>query len=338
MADSSKRGTDHSGTGSAGARRSPHRVHSTFCAIDIGGTGSRVLLIDGEGRHSIAEFERPSKAESALATVERIVVETKKRYALPEIRKVRVGATGFNGVVPDIDGLGERLARRVRLVDLIVADDSVSWALGALGDEPGVVVAMGTGLVALGVGANGQLSHVDGSGPFLGDRGSGWWVGRQGLIAAIASAEGRAGGSAMLLDAARDSFGDLAALPDRLRNDANPHATIATFAVDVVLAAEAQDDEARRILNDVGRHTATAVIAAARRAELPARHKLVLVGGLSKAVGLFADSLRERLANQGFDPDLDEPVSDALSGALRLHVVASNSGLVRHWSRKESTQ
>lgn len=321
-----------------GAGRTAKSVPATFCAIDIGGTGSRVLLVDGEGRHRVAEFERPTTAESALTTVERTVIETKKLFALPEIRKVRAGVTGFNGVVPDIDGLGERLAHEVRLVDLIVADDSVSWALGALGGESGVVVAMGTGLVALGVGAEGQLAHVDGSGPHLGDRGSGWWAGRQGLIAAIAFAEQRTGGSAMLLEMARSRFGDLTVLPEQLRNDPNPAATIATFAVDVVRAAEAHDAEARLILHAIGRNTATAAAAAARRAGLPARYRLILVGGLSKAISLFSGPLLETLSGEGFEPELMEPVSDALSGALRLHVVGPNTDLVRHWARKEPSQ
>jgi N-acetylglucosamine kinase-like BadF-type ATPase len=306
-------------------------------AVDIGGTGTRALLVEETGRETAHEFVRPEHAESALATLARIVVAVKDTSGLAEIRAIRAGLTGFNGWVPDIDELAEVLAERVGMADLVVADDSVPWALGALGGKPGVTVALGTGLVALGVGPDGRLAHVDGSGPYLGDRGSGWWVGRQGLIAAIAADENRAGGSARLLTAARDRFGPLRDLPEALRRDANPHATIATFAVDVVAAAEDGDEQGLRILSGVGSHVATAVAAAARRSGLPQHHDLALVGGLSNASPLFDASLRKGLAAEGFDPRRVAPLAGVLQGALLLDGVADQQPVVRRWTRREPT-
>ncbi len=310
-------------------------IHATTLAIDIGGTGSRTLLIDKYGREKVQNFARPNRAESGLGTLERIILENRERSGLDDIELVRAGVTGFNGLVPDIEEFAEAMAGRVGVADLIVADDSVPWALGALAGGPGVTVALGTGMVALGLGSNGQLSHVDGSGPYLGDRGSGWWVGRQGLIAAIAAAEHRAGGSLQLLKLAEQRFGDLGALPDALRRDANPHAAIATFALDVVGAAEGGEPEALLILSGVGRHAASAAAAAARSSGLGPHHDLALVGGLSNASDLFDASLYAGLAEQGFHPRRVAPAMDALQGALLLEEIVEDSSVVRHWKQKE---
>lgn len=314
------------------------RTSATTLAIDIGGSGSRALLIDKLGRKSLHETGRPSQAESGLDTVKRVVLDVKDRCGLAQIDRVRAGVTGLNGRVPEIDDFALLMAERAGVVDLIVADDSVPWALGALGGKPGVTVAIGTGIVALGVGARGRLSHVDGSGPYLGDRGSGWWVGRQGLIAAIAADEKRAGGSPRLLRAAQERFGDLTRLAESLRRDINPHATIASFAIDVAAAADSGDIEGVRIFADLGRYVATAVAAAARRSGLAPDHNLALVGGLSNASALFDTAMNEGLAAEGFHPTPRTPISDALQGALLLDRVADDPFVVRRWKREEPSE
>ncbi|MFC9469290.1 hypothetical protein [Streptomyces coelicoflavus] len=54
---------------------------------------------------------------------------------------------------------------------------SVSSVAGALGGRAGVVPAIGTGSVAVGIGADGTYARVDGWGPLLGDDGSGARIG-----------------------------------------------------------------------------------------------------------------------------------------------------------------
>lgn len=312
----------------------PNEDHApTTLAVDIGGTGSRTLLL-GSGRDLSDEFGRAGRVESAFDGLARTIREVRARSGLDRIDHVRAGLTGFNGVVPDLADFGAMLCERDGVTDLIVADDSVTWALGALGGRPGVAVALGTGAVALGIAADGRLAHVDGSGPYLGDRGSGWWVGREALVAAIAAVEARAGGSRQLLTLARRRYGELSALPEALRRDPNPHATIAAFAVDVAAAAQSGDEAAKRIMAEAGAHVGTAAAAAARGSGLPAGFALTLVGGLSAARVLLEDGLTAALAAEGFAPVLVDAAADALHGALLLDSVTIDTSIVRRWHRE----
>ncbi|MYS50866.1 ATPase, partial [Streptomyces sp. SID6013] len=79
--------------------------------------------------------------------------------------------------------------------------DAVTAHAGALGGRAGVVLAIGTGSVAVGIGADGTYARVDGWGPLLGDDGSGARIGTAGLRAALRAHDGR-GPATALLDAA----------------------------------------------------------------------------------------------------------------------------------------
>ena len=71
-----------------------------------------------------------------------------------------------------------RLAGLAR--ELVLTSDSVASHAGAFAGGPGAVVAIGTGAVAVGLGPRG-LVLVDGIGFWLGDDGSGCWIGRLAL-------------------------------------------------------------------------------------------------------------------------------------------------------------
>ena len=68
------------------------------------------------------------------------------------------------------------------------------------------MLIVGTGVVALAVGADGALRTADGWGPLLGDEGGGAWIATTGLRAALRALEGR-GPATELADAARARFG-----------------------------------------------------------------------------------------------------------------------------------
>ncbi|WP_345964448.1 BadF/BadG/BcrA/BcrD ATPase family protein [Streptomyces sp. BRB040] len=110
-----------------------------------------------------------------------------------------------------------------------VTSDAVTAHAGALGGRAGVVLAIGTGSVAVGIGADGAYARVDGWGPLLGDDGSGARIGTAGLRAALRAHDGR-GPATSLLNAAAGLFGDLERLPARVGRDGNPARTAASFA------------------------------------------------------------------------------------------------------------
>jgi glucosamine kinase len=127
------------------------------------------------------------------------------RAAAPEgAERVLVGTTGL-GVEDTAAALLEKLSDH-GTSSVYLAHDSVTSYLGALGDRTGCVVAAGTGVVTLGVGAT-RAVRVDGWGWILGDAGSGFWIGRRAIDMALRAFDGR-GPSTGLLDLVRADFGD----------------------------------------------------------------------------------------------------------------------------------
>jgi glucosamine kinase len=68
---------------------------------------------------------------------------------------------------------------------IIVETDAFVAYVGALGLEPGVLLIAGTGSIALGRTRNGEMVRVGGWGPFFGDEGSGYWIGREAIRTAL---------------------------------------------------------------------------------------------------------------------------------------------------------
>lgn len=70
----------------------------------------------------------------------------------------------------------------------VVSDAVIAYA-GALESEPGVLLVGGTGSIALGRLPDGGMIRVGGWGPHFGDEGSGFWIGREAVRAALRAAD-----------------------------------------------------------------------------------------------------------------------------------------------------
>ena len=259
-------------------------------AIDLGKTSCRAAAagrrVEGAGAPGLAAPGGVRAAEAAILAVAR---------EFGPVDEVIVGAAGALAAPDAARALGHALLASLRAERVAVTSDAVIAHAGALNGQPGVVLIVGTGVVALAINADGALRTADGWGPWLGDEGGGAWIGAAGLRAALRAHDGR-GPSTVLVDAARARFGAPATWPAQLTGAA----ALASFAPDV-LAAEG-DAAALAIVNAA----ADALAATARAA---GNGPVAMVGGLA---GFKA--LREQL-------DLVPAAGDALDGALRLGAI-----------------
>ncbi len=148
---------------------------------------------------------------------------------------------------------GSLQAERIRLCGLLGAGlpvaeirstgDDVATHLGALGGRPGVVVAAGTGTLCIAIGPDGSRHNVDGLGYLFGDEGSGFWIGRAGIRAALAAVEGR-GPVTVLTDLLAARVGPLPVAVKTLYAGDRLVADVAAFAVEVDAAARTGDEVA----------------------------------------------------------------------------------------------
>jgi glucosamine kinase len=284
--------------------------------VDVGQTGTRLRIEPGSGGpiDDQADGVRTEiTPESYLATV---VDEMLRRHAA-RVDAVAAGLSGLQGAPGDAQSLLRHWAGfGVRLVAL--ADDAVTGYLGAIGSTPGVVLSVGTGVVALAAADNGAVARVNGWGYLLGDEGGGYWIGRAGLQAALHAFDGR-GPQTLLLETAIVKLGPAPVIGVALQRDPDRVRTVAAFARDVLELANRGDAAASEICEAAGAELARAAHAAARRAGCRGEQiRVSWSGSLLTASAVLREALQRELAT--FDPRylLVPPSGSQLDGARML--------------------
>ncbi|AWB94306.1 hypothetical protein DCE93_00300 [Agromyces badenianii] len=294
-------------------------------AIDAGQSGIKVRHTDAAGS---SEWSAPGIRTDLplLPQLARIVAQAHEGGRTAE----RIGL-GVSGLTEDETDAGYLLAAATPIGarSVHLAHDSITAYLGALGDERGVVVAAGTGVVTLAVGAT-EIARVDGWGYIMGDAGSGYWLGRAGLEAVMRAHDGR-GDATALSDVVRADFPDLEAAYIELQGDPGRVQRVASYARAVADAAAAGDAVAEAIVTDGARELAASATAGLRRVgELGVPDSRVRgVGGLflGEVLGReFVAAIRARLP--GAEVRLGE--AHPLDGAAALADVAPTSALAAH--------
>lgn len=295
----------------------------SILAIDIGKTGARAGLFGETG--PVSERVRlrgscgladPGGAQGALETVQALWAELGAGGAdLDDVTAIGVGAAGLTSAPEAARSLLRAAAEWRPGLHVVLASDIVTSHVGALAGEPGTVLAVGTGSVALALRADGGSSLVDGWGFLLGDDGSGYAVGRAGLAAAVQHDDGR-GGSAVLHDLARARYGELRTLPQLIHAGPNPAAEVAAFAPDVAAAAAAGDRVSRRIWKKAAEALVRTAVAAATAADDGS--PIAFTGGLLQAGKVLADPLRRQWSAHGPDRLVWQADGDAVDGAALL--------------------
>lgn len=272
------------------------RAH--ILAIDLGKTGCRALLAGPDGRVRSEGNGAPGLAadggtEAALAAIMAVAAPLLRHAGLSHLDAVCVGAAGMLAAPDAARTLARHLCAALPTTEAAVTSDAITSHAGALGGRAGVVLAAGTGAVAIGVGADGHMTRADGWGPRLGDEGGGAWIGFSGLRACVRAQDGR-GPATTLSHAALARFGPIAGLAMAIEGHANPPQFAAGFAQDVYRAAVQSDD----IANDIICHAAIALAetVAAAAAGIELRPMLfATVGGLLALGPLLVDPMRANL-------------------------------------------
>ncbi len=299
----------------------------TVLAVDLGKTGCRVGLwhggyhrvAEGHGAPGLAECDGATQAEAAIVALASGLMHD---AGLARLDAAGIGAAGAWTAPGAARDLAQRLVHRLPAAEVWVASDAIAAHLGALGGQPGVVLAVGTGAVAVAVGPDGDVHRIDGLGPWLGDEGGGASIGLGGLRAALRARE-RRGPATLLVEAAERQFGPLPGLASLLAHG-QPARIAAAFAPAVASAAAAGDAVAHAIMADA----ATALLATVRaaRARLPPGRpvRFALVGGLAALGAGLTGPLLAALDGLALTP-VAAPGS-ALDGARRLATAASLYG------------
>ena len=265
----------------------------SLLAVDLGKTNCRARLRQngrtteaaGSGTPGLAGPGGAARAEAAILAV---ALPLLRQAGLAELDQAGVAAAGTLAAPEAAQALAAQLCDSLPAQRVMLCSDATAAHAGALSGGPGVVLAIGTGVVAIAVAADGAVRRADGWGCWLGDEGGGAWLGLHGLRAAVRHLDGR-GPATMLRQAAEARFGPLASLAAEFEGHANPARLAASFAPDVAEAARAGDAVAKALMEQAALALATTAGAAAAPSDDPC--DLAIVGGLAELGPALMDKL-----------------------------------------------
>ncbi|MEU6544756.1 BadF/BadG/BcrA/BcrD ATPase family protein [Streptomyces sp. NPDC046859] len=274
-----------------------------FLAVDSGGSGLRVVVGEAgrgvlarrESREPLRTGDRGLDPDHLMGQLVPMVRASTAEAGVGRLGAAAVGAAGLASLGDALRAdLPAALEREFGIRRVALAADAVTAYVGALGSRPGAVVAAGTGLIAVGTDLT-AWHRADGWGHLLGDCGSGAWIGRAGLEAALRAHDGRSGGSAALLASAEEEFGPVRELPGALYPRPDRAAVLASFAPLVAACAADGDPAAVEVLKAAARHAADAAAAVCPASGAP---RLTLTGGLLNLGAPLLTPLDEELARR----------------------------------------
>ena len=277
--------------------------------IDLGQSGARVKINDDVISMPIAK----STNSSTLETLDLIFQN------IPEgqYENVFLSLTGVNGDVKSQGPIADLCKSYFQSKSVAVMDDGFAAFIGALGERSGVVLTLGSGVVAIS-GNQGKFAHTDGKGSIFGDFGSGFWLGQAAMRRAIATLDGR-DRTPELIDLLKVELAQLEALDNKVGSEAsllciNAARTVAQGAEQGVAAA-------LQILEEGAKQLATTVNSAWFKTknsdgEIPF---VVLTGGLTRST-LYVKLIQKHVS-QLVDCNFIEAEADHLVGAEAAAVI-----------------
>jgi glucosamine kinase len=269
--------------------------------IDAGGTKTRALLADETGRTvasaSAGGANLRTHGELAVEKVLHYVIEQVEIAAGARAEALALGIAGADR--PDDHAMLRAILSRIGFRSRVVVsnDARVAFVAGSPGGV-GLALVCGTGSIAWGRNAAGEIARAGGWGWHLADEGSGFWIGEQAMRAAMRAYDGR-GPLTTLVDSLSEHFGleSTEGLIRAVYDREYPRHDVARFSVRVAAAAAEGDAVAREILA----HAAAELVLAARTVvgrlrleEMP--HDVVLSGGTFQALPGLAESVARDLA------------------------------------------
>lgn len=320
-------------------------VRIPLLAVDGGGTKCLAVLADrsrqeiGTGRSGSCNYQgigEEAAVRELVAAIRQALEDGTRRRGLSDPRgtasgeeepewDVECAVFGIAGLDTEYDrlvitGMVETVLRqlRIRVRHLIVENDGFAALLGATGGKPGILVIAGTGSIAFGVNELQETARSGGWGHRVGDEGSGYWIGKQAIMAVLRAADGR--GESTGLEKLILPFAGLGRV-DELFN----WTYSADYSVDKVgelsplvsQAADAGDAVATNILLAAGEElflSARAVIDRLQMKNKP--FQMILQGGVLQNDERVRDIVKERVQAYASQVVIEHAQNDPIYGVI----------------------
>jgi N-acetylglucosamine kinase-like BadF-type ATPase len=229
------------------------------------------------------------------------------------------------------DILARGLEERLKGGRVIVETDALIAFRAAIPDGYGVILIAGTGSVAFGMSEEGVSHYSDGLGPFLGDEGSAYWIGREGLRAVARELDGRGSptGFTNMVLSGLDAE-DLDGLSEQQREGSLDVTRIASLAPIVIRAFLEDSGEAERILKEAASLLVRSIRSVAGKLGIIEEDfPVALCGGLFHADSILKKQVRDLIFSTLPRARVMEPFLPPEYGALAIAMSAEGLGNVK---------
>ncbi len=293
-----------------------------FLGIDGGGTKTTCLVTD----ENLNEIYRTAGSsinfyseglENARANMKSMLLDILKNTGVSRFDGVCVGSSALFGRADEktkadfCDGVFD--------CSNIIMDSDLFIALKATEKENSAVIIAGTGSMAAGKNARGEIITRGGYGYILGDEGSGYRIALDGIREAVRSLD-KTGEETLLGEMLLD-FADVTAkeeLVDKFYSPEKDRKALAAFAQKVSLAAEKGDKKAAEILCNQAEElflTAKALLS-----EMPEKPYVFLYGGVFQHSEIFRNHFARLMSEKVSRCELmtKEPVFGACIAAREI--------------------
>jgi N-acetylglucosamine kinase-like BadF-type ATPase len=300
--------------------------------VDGGGTKTLGCIATLDGHVKAWAVGSPSNyqvlgARGVRAALEPLVTELLQAAAVDPAAIVRaVFALSGCGRPEDRNDVENALSADPTLLPRVrVEHDGTAALAGAFGAGPGIILISGTGVICLGRTHDGRMARAGGWGYLLGDEGSGFYVGQQGLIAALKDYDGRGPKTALRRRLeehfAVDRIDQIIPTVYRKPMDRGDFAALAPLVFEL---ARQGDAVARDIVRNTGREQGQLVKAVVERLGMGNKKvRLALVGNIFRARDLLLPEIESQLVGIANPLEVVEPRFIPAIGAAILAMEAA---------------
>ena len=295
-----------------------------FLGFDGGATKTSGAIVNSNGEVLSERTGGPSnfqilgipRASGNIVEVAKIVLEA-SALQFSDVSGIFLGLTGAGREVDQVrmkEGFEEYLRENGLPVPRIAVESDALAALeGAFPGKAGMILISGTGSILLAKDDSGKVIRTGGWGRFIGDEGSGYFIGKAGLTAYVKEYDGR-GKKTKISELLRNL--DIQSPQSLVLKIYHENFDIASVAKIVVEAAYHGDEVASSILEDAAVELMTHIRAAVSKigTEIP----LALMGSILSHKNLLVTKLTNLISRELPAVKVCHPEKSAAAGAALL--------------------
>jgi glucosamine kinase len=227
-----------------------------FLGIDGGGSKTSCLIGDensvlGSGAAAGSNIVRVGETKTREALTTAIEQACSVAGVAPsQINRTCMGLAGAGQ--PEIASLAQRVVSEIVSGEILLVGDTVITLEAAFGNGAGVIVTAGTGSIAYGRNSRGETARAGGWGYAVSDEGSGHWIGREAVAAALRAGDQSDAPDSVLMTELMKFWRVETRSQLVLAANTSPAPDFAALLPAVLAAADSGDLDARNVLARAG--------------------------------------------------------------------------------------